>query len=127
MLVPKFEGFTVDNDELIRCNNQIYIPPNEELRILILNKAHSEVYMAHPRVTKMRAYLKPLFFCKGIKAGIVNYVAKCLEFQQVKTEHINQARLLQRNAIQESKWEVILMDFNVGFLLRTRGTIQFSW
>jgi hypothetical protein len=62
MMVPKFEGYTLDNDKLMRYNNRISIPPNGELRILILNEAHGAVYMAHPGVTKMRAYLKNLFF-----------------------------------------------------------------
>jgi hypothetical protein len=65
MMVPKFEGFTVENDGLLIFKSQIYVPPNDELRILILNEAHRSLYMAHPRVTKMREYLKPLFFWKG--------------------------------------------------------------
>jgi hypothetical protein len=35
----------------------------------------------------MRADLKPLFLWKGMKANIVNYVAKCLACHQVKDEH----------------------------------------
>jgi hypothetical protein len=62
MMVPKFEGFTMDNDRLLIFKNQIYVPPNDKLRSLILNEAHRAVYMAHPGVTKMRAHLKPLFF-----------------------------------------------------------------
>jgi hypothetical protein len=30
MMVPKFEGYTSDNDRLLRYNNRIYIPPNSE-------------------------------------------------------------------------------------------------
>jgi hypothetical protein len=93
MLVPKFEGYTLDNDGLMRYNNQIYVPPNDELRSLILNEAHRAVYMAHPGVTKMRADLKPLFFWKGMKADIVSYVARCLECQQVKVEHRHPDRI----------------------------------
>jgi hypothetical protein len=62
MMVPKIEGFNVYNDGLLRFKGQIYIAPNDELRSLILKEAHRVVYMAHPRVTKMRADLKPLFF-----------------------------------------------------------------
>jgi hypothetical protein len=76
--------------------------------------------MAHPGVTKMRADLKPLFFWKGMKADIVNYVARCLECQQVKAEHRHLTGLLQPHAIPESKWEVISMDFIVGFPLTAR-------
>jgi hypothetical protein len=88
--------------------------------MLILSEAHSAVYMAHPGVTKMRADLKPLFLWKGMKADIVNFVARCLECQQVKAEHRHPARLLQPHAIPESKWEVISMDFIVGLPLTAR-------
>jgi hypothetical protein len=46
--------------------------------------------MAHLRVMKMKEDLKYLFFWKGMKDNIVNYVAICLECQQVNIEHINQ-------------------------------------
>jgi hypothetical protein len=86
-MVPKFEGLTMDNDELLRFKIQIYVLPNDELRSLILNEALRAVYMAHLGVTKMREDLKPLFFWKGMKADIVNYMARCLECQLVKAEH----------------------------------------
>jgi hypothetical protein len=79
MLVPRFEGYPLDNDEMMRYNNQIYILPNDDLRNFILNESHREVYMAHPRVTKMSVDLKHLFFWNGVKVDIVNYVARCLE------------------------------------------------
>jgi hypothetical protein len=50
----------------------MYVPPNDELRSLILNEAHRAVYVAHPGVMKMRADLKLLFFWKGMKEDIVN-------------------------------------------------------
>ena len=88
--------------------------------MLFLSEDHREVYMAHLGVTKMRADLKPLFFWRGMKADIVNYVARRLECQQVKAEHRHLAGLLQPHAIPESKWEVISMDFIVGLPLMTR-------
>jgi hypothetical protein len=75
MMVSIFEGFTLYDNGLLRFRNQIYVPPNNKLRSLILNEAHRAVYMAHPGVMKMRADLKPLFFWKGMKEDIVNYVA----------------------------------------------------
>ena len=81
MMVPRFEGFAFDDDGLLSFKNQIYIQLNDELRSLILNEAHREVYMSHPGVTKMREDLKPLFLWKGLKVDIVNYVARSLECQ----------------------------------------------
>jgi hypothetical protein len=68
----------------------------------------------------MSADLKSLFFWKGMKVDIVNYMARCLECQQVKAEHKHMAGLLQPHAILESKWEVISMDFIVGLPLMAR-------
>jgi hypothetical protein len=81
MMVPRFEGFLFDSDGLLRFKNRIYVPPNDELRMFILSEAHREFYMAYLGVMKIRADLKPLFFWKGMKADIVNYVARCLECQ----------------------------------------------
>jgi hypothetical protein len=63
------------------------VPPNDEIQNLILREAHRVVYMAHLGVKKMNVDLKPLFFWNGMKRDIVNYVARCLECQQVKVEH----------------------------------------
>jgi hypothetical protein len=93
--------------------------------MLILSEAHRAVYMAHPGVKKMREDLKPLFFWKGMKADIVNYVVRFLESQQVKAEHRHLAGLLQPHAIPESKWEVISKDFIVVFPLMARRRLDF--
>jgi hypothetical protein len=78
MMAPRFEGFMLDNNGILRFKNQIYVPPNDELS-LILNESHIAVYIAHPVVTKMRVNLKPLFFWKGMEADIVSYVVRCIE------------------------------------------------
>jgi hypothetical protein len=120
IMVQKFEGFTMDNDGLLRFKNQIYVLPNDELRSLILKEAHKVVYLAHPRVMKMRVNPKPLFFWKGMKEDIVNYMARCLECQQVKDEHRHPIGLLQPHTFLKSKWEVISMDFIIGLPLKAR-------
>jgi hypothetical protein len=120
MMAPIFEGFSFDDDGILRFKNWIYVPPNDELRSLILNEDHKAVYMAHPGVRKMRVNLKPSLFWKGMQEDIVNYVAKCLECQQVKAKHKHPIGLLQPHAIPESKWEVISMDFIAGLPLMER-------
>ena len=62
MMVPKFEGYTLENDGVLRYNNKICVPQNYELRNFILSEDHRAIYMAHPGVTKMRVGLNPLFF-----------------------------------------------------------------
>jgi hypothetical protein len=79
MMVPRFEGYSFDSKGLLRFRGRVYEPPNDELRMLIQSETRRAVYMAHPGVTNMRADLKPMFFWKGMKADIVNLMARCLE------------------------------------------------
>jgi hypothetical protein len=89
-----------------------------------LNKATVKNQYPLPRIDDLFDQMKGatviLFFWKGMKADIVNFVARCLECQQVKAEHRHPAGLLQPHAIPESKWEVISMDFIVGLPLMAR-------
>ena len=46
-----------------------------------------------------------------MKKDVAEYLAHCIECQQVKAEHQHSSRLLQPLPIPEWKWEIISMDF----------------
>ena len=68
----------------------------------------------------MYADTKKLFFWAGMKCDITQFVAKCLECQQVKADHCHPAGLLQPHDIPMSKWETISMDFITGLPLTSQ-------
>ena len=49
-----------------------------------------------------------------MKTEVVEYIATCLECQQVKTEHQHPVGLLQQLPIPSWKWEIISLDFITG-------------
>ena len=49
-----------------------------------------------------------------MKTELAEYIARCFECQQVKTEHQHPARLLQPLPIPRWKWEIISLDFITG-------------
>ena len=51
------------------------------------------------------------FFWPNMKKEVAEYLARCLECQQVKGEHQHPAGLLQPLPIPQWKWETISMDF----------------
>ena len=61
-----------------------------------------------------------------MKKDIVEYVARCLNCQQVKYEHQRPGGLLQQMTIPKWKWERITMDFVVG-LPRTLRKFDAVW
>ena len=50
-----------------------------------------------------------------IKKNIVEHVARCLNCQQVKAEHLKPDGLTQMIEVPTWKWEAINLDFVVGF------------
>jgi hypothetical protein len=50
-----------------------------------------------------------------MKREIVEYIARIMECQKVKAEHRHLAGFLQPLPIPEWKWEVVTMDFIMGF------------
>jgi len=46
-----------------------------------------------------------------LKKYAIDYLARCIECQKVKDEHIHPAGLLQPLPIPEWKWEVVTIDF----------------
>ena len=49
-----------------------------------------------------------------MKTEVAEYIARCFECQQVKTEHQHPTRLLQPLPIPSWKWEIISLDFITG-------------
>ena len=61
------------------------------------------------------------YFWLGMKKNVVEYLAWCLECQQIKAEHQHLAGLLQPLPIPEWKWETISMDFITGLPRTKKG------
>ena len=60
------------------------------------------------------------FYWPGMKRDVLQYVAKCLTCQKIKTEHVKYPRKLQPIDAPQMKWECISMDFITG-LPMSRG------
>ena len=61
-----------------------------------------------------------------MKKDIVEYVSKCLTYQQVKVEHQVSSDLLNPIPIPQWKWDKITMDFVFDFLLTQKKHDSFT-
>jgi hypothetical protein len=116
-LDPKYEGYSLEVDKLLRYRGRMYIPENGDIRRIILKETHRGLYCLHPGVKKMYADMRKLFFWVCMKCNVVHFIAKCLECQHVKDDHHHPTGLLQPHDVPMSKWEVVSMDFVAGLLL----------
>ena len=55
-----------------------------------------------------------------MKNKVPEYIARCIEYQQVKAEHQHSVGLLQPLPIQNWKWEVISLDFITSLHLKIK-------
>ena len=64
--------------------------------------------------------IRKYLFWPKMKKEVVDYLACCIECQQVKAEHQYPVGLLQPLPIPEWKWEIISMDFIKGLSKNSR-------
>lgn len=106
--------FRLNENGLLIYKKRLYIPNVPETKLLILNETHKSPYSGHPGYQKMLTMLRKEFFWPNMKSEVAEFLARCLECQQVKAEHQHPASLLQPLPIPEWKWEVISVDFITG-------------
>jgi hypothetical protein len=107
----KYEGYQLLNDDLLTYKGRLYMPKCDDLKRFILDELHKIPYIGHIGYHKMITTTKKLLYWLRKKKYIVDYLAKCLECQQVKMVHRHPAGLLQLLPILEWRWETISMDF----------------
>jgi hypothetical protein len=116
----KYEGYQMIDGGLLTYRNRLYIPDCDDLKRFIMDELHKRPYTGHPGYQKMITATRKQFYWPGLKKDIANYLAKCIECQQVKAEHRHPAGLLQPLPIPEWKWETISMDFITGLPTSTK-------
>jgi hypothetical protein len=116
----KYEGYQMIDGGLLTYINRLYILDCDDLKRFIMDELHKIPYIGHPGYQKMITTTRKQFYWPRLKKYIANYLAKCLECQQVKEEHRHPAGLLQPLPIPEWKWETISMDFITGLPTSTR-------
>ena len=75
--------------------NRLYVPNILEIKLLILNEVHKSPYSRHRGYQKMITILRKDYFYPNMKNEDAEYIARCIECQQVKVEHQHPAGILQ--------------------------------
>jgi hypothetical protein len=110
----KVDNYNLGIDGILLHKNIIFVPNFQDLKCMIFHEMHNVPYAGHPRYRKTVAAIKSHYFWPGMKKEIVEYIARCMEFQKVKDKHRNPTGLLQPLPIPEWKWEVVTTDFIMG-------------
>jgi hypothetical protein len=111
----KVEEYELGIDGILWYKKRVYVPNSFELKSVILKEIHNVPYAGHPRYHKIISVVKIEYYWPDMKRESVDFIARWLECQKVKVEHRHPAGLIQPLPILEWKWEVVTMDFIMGF------------
>ena len=78
---------------LMLYKNKLYVLNVPEIKLLILNEVHKSPYSGHPGYKKMITMLRKDYFWPNMKNEVAEYIARCIECQQVNVEHRHQTGL----------------------------------
>jgi len=92
-------------DGVLRFRGCLCVPRINKLKEELLKESHESTLSTHPGSTRMYRDLKSLYWWPGMKKDIVEFVARCLTCQKVKTEHQKPGGLLQPLPIPVWKWD----------------------
>jgi len=85
----KGQAFSLRNG-MLWFRDCLCVPNIPELKKDLLKEAHDSTLVTNPKSTKMYQDLKRHYWWIGMKRDIVDYVARCLTCQRVKTKHQSQ-------------------------------------
>ncbi|GKB07361.1 hypothetical protein Tco_0835645 [Tanacetum coccineum] len=109
------------SDGVKYLNGRTWIPQINNMRKVVMDKAHRSRYSIHPGADKMYKDVKKYYWWPDIKKDIALYVGKCLTYAKVKAEYQKPSGLMQQLKILVWKWEQITMDFVTSLPRTTRG------
>ena len=92
-----------------------------------MDEIHQAPYSGHPGYQKTIATARKQYFWAGMKKDIIEYISKCMKFQEEKVKNQHPTGLLQPFPVLEWKWEVISMDFITRLLLTVRQHDSMAW
>ncbi|GJX09473.1 ty3-gypsy retrotransposon protein [Tanacetum coccineum] len=99
---------------LIIFQDRYFIGEESKLKPLLLREHHDTPSSGHGGVKKMMVSLSAMFYWKGMRKSVEEYIKKCLVCQQTKYSTQSIGGYLQPLATPTAVWEDVSMDFVTG-------------
>lgn len=110
---PNEKGFSLQQG-VIRKDGLIWIAHNSALKTKLIAALHDSAVGGHSGGQATYHRLKRLFWWKGLKADVLEYVKQCDVCQHAKGERTHPPGLLQPLPIPQGAWQDLTMDFIEG-------------
>ena len=99
------------HDGLIRYKDRIWIGCNSALQTKLITALHSSAVGGNSGQLATYHRIKKMFYWKGLKQDVEQFVKQCLVCQQAKHLNTHTPGLLQPLPIPQGVWQDISLDF----------------
>jgi hypothetical protein len=111
--LPGEHRYALDEQGLVRHQDQLFVPDVERLRLSIVQDFHDRPLAGHTGRVKTYERIRRHYFWRGIKEFVRDYVASCLVCQRSKSRKSKPEGLLRPLDVPDKPWRVVTMDFIV--------------
>jgi hypothetical protein len=108
---PLDNRWTVDDSGFLRCDNRIYVPESNDLRLCILWNTHDHPLSGHFGQNRTLELIRHEYTWPGIRTYVKDYVKSCTTCARAKVLRHKPFVLLKQLPIPERPWNSISMDF----------------
>lgn len=105
--------YTLHNG-LIRYKDRLWLPAGVPLILKMLDAFHTSPIGGHSSIPVTLRRLKQLFYWKGMRSQVHQYVQECVICQRAKPDHSRYPGLLEPLPVPTKFWQMLTMDFVEG-------------
>jgi hypothetical protein len=110
---PDEHGFSM-HQGVIKFKGKVWIAQNLALQTRIIAALRSSPIGGHSGMKATYYRIKQLFYWKGLKSDVEQFVKQCQICQQAKHENSHPSGLLQPLPVPQGAWQDLTMDFIEG-------------
>ena len=108
---PSDPRWLTDDSGFLRCDNRIYVPESNDLRLRVLRNTHDHPLSGHFGQNRTLELIRREYTWPGIRTYVKDYVKSCTICARAKVPRHKPYGLLKQLPIPEKPWNSISMDF----------------
>jgi hypothetical protein len=108
---PSDPRWLTDDSGFLRCDNRIYVPESNDLRLCVLRNTHDHPLSGHLGQNRTLELIRREYTWPGIRTYVKDYVKSCTICARAKVPRHKPYGLLKQLPIPEQPWNSISMDF----------------
>ena len=125
-LRKRFQKYFIDNKNLVRCNECLYILDDAAVKKKLIKKYHDNSLSRHFEIQKILNLIQRKYFWLVWAKQMKTYIQTCNVCQRIKISRHKFYEKLSSLSMFEVSWKEIFMNFIIGLLSNKREDVVYD-